>query len=251
MLSIGRSEQEAFNAEDIVQEKAYIVLVIDDFGNDGAGTKAMMALDIPVTVAVIPFMPYSAHEAQIARDAGLEVILHVPMEPMQGKKEWLGPKGITTDLTDAEIQKRVKDALAEIKWAVGMNNHMGSKATQDMRVMKNILEVAKEKELFFVDSVTTGKSVTKEVAKRLNVEWFKRHVFLDNVKDQKSIEKQLQKLGEVAIEKGYAIGIGHVGPEGGMVTVQAIESAYPALEQKGIRFVSISELKHLLNQEKR
>ena len=251
MLRIGGIVQEAFNAEDIAQEKAYIVLVIDDFGNDGVGTQAMMALDIPVTVAVMPFMPYSAHEAQLAHDSGLEVILHVPMEPMHGKKEWLGPKGITTNLADQEIQERVKDALEEIKWAVGINNHMGSKATQDVRVMENILQVAKDKDLFFVDSVTTGKSVTKEVAERLNVEWFKRDIFLDNVKDKKSIEKQLEKLGEVALKQGYAIGIGHVGPEGGMVTVEAIKEVYPRLEKNGVRFVSISELMCILSQEKR
>lgn len=124
------------------------------------------------------------------------------------------------------------DALEEVEYAVGINNHMGSKATQDKRIMKSILEVAKEKKLFFVDSKTSPKSVVLETAKELGVPCLCRDVFLDGTKDVNHIRKQVLKLGDVALEKGYAIGIGHVGIEGGKPTAEAIASAYPTLKRK-------------------
>lgn len=227
--------------------KAYIALIIDDFGNHGDGTVAMLNLDIPLTVAVIPFMPHSQNDAQMAHSAGMEVIMHVPLEAIHGKPEWLGPRGITCDLSDEEIKSCINDGLTELQRVTGMNNHMGSKATQDKRVMKAILEVAKQKDLFFVDSKTTPDSVVPEIAHSLDVPCFTRDIFLDNSKTQADIEKQLLKLGDIALKNGFAIGIGHVGIEGGAVTAAAIRSMVPALEEKGIRFVYMSELSKLTN----
>ncbi len=224
------------------EPRAYIAIVIDDFGNHGEGTDALLALDIPITVAVIPGLEHSQSDATLAHQANKEVILHIPLEPNYGKASWLGPKGITTNLTDEEIEKRIRESLTEIRYAKGMNNHMGSKATADKRIMQIILSIAKENDLYFLDSLTTSDSVVQEIATSIDVPHFKRDIFLDNVKDQKAIERQLIRLGEIALEQGYAIGIGHVGPEGGTITVKAIASIYPQLEARGIKFVFLSEL---------
>lgn len=230
------------------EARGYVVLIIDDFGNKGSGTNEMLNLGVPITAAVMPFMPFSRADAKAANDADLEVILHLSMEPNQGKKEWLGPRGITCDLDSNDVKCIIYDALDEIQYAVGINNHMGSKATQDKRIMQSILEVAKEKELFFVDSKTSPKSVVSETAKKLGVPCFSRDVFLDGTKDVNHIRKQVLKLGDVALKKGYAIGIGHVGVEGGKPTAQAIASAYPILAKKGIRFITISQLAKILSK---
>ncbi|MBM7614126.1 divergent polysaccharide deacetylase family protein [Alkaliphilus hydrothermalis] len=227
------------------QPVGYVAIIIDDFGNSGEGTDEMLELEIPITAAVMPFLPHSQVDAEAAHKAGHEVIMHIPMEPVRGNPNWLGEKGITTDLSNEEIKSRICEGLEELRWAVGMNNHMGSKATQDKRVMESILQIAKEKNMFFVDSVTTQHSVVGQVSKNMEVTSLKRDVFLDNSKNQNEIEKQLMKLGEIALKKGYAIGIGHVGPEGGIVTVNAIKAMYPELKKKGIVFVYISQLKDL------
>lgn len=231
-----------------LNSKGYIILIIDDFGNHGDGTDEMIDLNIPITAAVMPFMPYSSADAKAAHNANLEVILHLSMEPNVGKKEWLGPRGITCDLSNEDIKAIVYDGLNEVKYAVGINNHMGSKATQDKRVMRAILEVAKEKNLFFVDSKTSPNSVISEIAKELNVPCFSRDVFLDGTKDTNHIRNQILKLGDIAFKKGYAIGIGHVGIEGGKPTAQAIKSAYPLLAEKGIRFITVTQLMEILNE---
>lgn len=223
-----------------------VVLIIDDFGNRGDGTEAMLDLGIPITVAVMPFQPFSEIEARMALNADLEVIMHLPMEPEQGQPEWLGPDGITTDLSDQEIRDRMLRGLARVPGATGISNHMGSKATADRRVMKAVLDVARGEDMYFVDSVTTPQSVVLEVAGAMGISVLTRDVFLDGQEDQEHIESQLTKLGDLALDKGYAVGIGHVGIEGGTVTARAIRAMIPVLEERELEFVSAGELLLLL-----
>lgn len=228
---------------DAVPEPAgRIVLIIDDFGNRGDGTEAMLNLGIPLTVAVMPFQPFSEMEAEMALRSNLEVIMHLPMEPEQGNPEWLGPDGITTDLPDTEIRDRIMRGLARVPGVTGISNHMGSKATADRRVMVTVLSIASEKGLFFVDSRTTPHSVVEELAQAMGVPVLVRDVFLDGQKDQHHIESQLAKLGDTALEKGHAVGIGHVGIEGGTVTARAIQAMIPVLKDRGLQFVSAGDL---------
>lgn len=231
-------ETKATNAK----QHGYIALIIDDFGYNGEGTNEILQLGIPITAAVIPFLYSSEKDAEKVHGVGHEVILHVPLESENRRNDLLGPKGITCDLSNDEIKKRVKEGLKQLKWAVGMNNHMGSKATQDRRVMKNVLAVAKENHLFFIDSRTTIHTVVIEIAQQMNVPSLKRDLFIDHVRNPKDIEKQLIKLSDIALENGYAIGIGHVGPAGGKVTVDTIRKMVPILEKKGITFVYVSQL---------
>ncbi len=219
-----------------------IVLIIDDFGNHADGTRAMMALGIPLATAVMPFLSYTEDEAMMAHEAGLEVLMHVPMEPEHGDPSWLGPRGITTDLSDAEIKDRIREGLAQMPQAVGLNNHMGSRATQDRRVMRAVLQVAAQQDLFFIDSKTTSHSVVGEVAMEMGVPHLVRDVFLDGVQDRAHIEAQLEKLGDIALERGHAVGIGHVGVEGGTVTADALRAMIPVLKERGIEFIFPSQL---------
>ncbi len=231
--------------------EGYIALVIDDLGNNAEGTKELLSLDIPMTVAVMPFRPYSRQDAEAAHQAGMEVIMHVPMQPEKGKPEWLGPKGITEDLSQEEITERIYQGLEEIQYAAGMNNHMGSKAMQDERIVKTLMEIAKNKNLFFIDSKTTMKSVAAIVATDLEVPYLERDVFLDHVKSKDEIRNSLKKLGDIALSKGYAVGIGHVGEQGGKITMEQIKAMIPELEKKGIRFVYSSQLLELSTYKKK
>lgn len=224
---------------------AYIALVIDDLGNQEEGTDELLTLGIPITVAVMPFRPFSKKDAEEAHKRGMEVILHVPMEPVKGKPEWLGPKGITTQLSNEQIWERLQEGLNEIPHVVGMNNHMGSKAMADQRVVTVLLEFAKDKKLFFLDSKTTMKSAASQIAKDLEVCYFERDVFLDHVKHKKEIRKSLEELGDIALNRGYAIGIGHVGEQGGKITMEQIKSMIPILEKRGIQFIHLSQIYQL------
>ena len=220
----------------------YIAIVIDDFGNDSKGTEEMMNIGIPFTAAIMPFMSSSVKDSEKAKEKGIETIVHLPMEPEKGKSSWLGPKGITVDLKDEEIKNRVEAAFDEVNSAVGLNNHMGSKAMKDKRVVGIIMGVLKEKDKIFLDSKTTSSREAEEAAKSLGVKYYGRNIFLDNNKDIGSIEKQLDKAADLAIKEGSAIAIGHVGVEGGIVTANAIKNKVPELKKKGIEFVYLSQM---------
>lgn len=227
-------------------EKSYVAIIIDDFGYSGEGTNEMLALNIPITAAIMPFSDKTAQDSAAVIAAGKEAIIHMPMESLTGKKEWVGDKAVTTTMTDDEIKNRVLEGLNAVPNAVGINNHMGSKIMEDERSISAVIEEAAEKGLIFIDSKTTPNSKAKSACMEKGVPYLYRDVFLDSTNDINVVKKQLLKAGDIAIKKGTAIAIGHVGPEGGKITAQAIKELAPELQKKGVEFVTVSQLKQIV-----
>ncbi len=221
---------------------AKLAIIIDDFGYGGEGTGEMLALDIPFTAAVMPFSEQTAQDLQQAVSAGKDVIIHMPMEALTGKKEWVGKKGIFCDMSETDIRQRMAEAYEVIPQAIGVNNHMGSAVMENERILDVVLDVVKEKQGVFVDSVTTPNSKCGALAEQKGISYFKRDVFLDSTDSVQKVEQQLRKAAEIAKKNGVAVAIGHVGPEGGMVTVQALQNLKEPLQKEGISFVKVSEL---------
>jgi uncharacterized protein len=223
------------------ERMSQIALVIDDFGNAMGGTEEMLHLPIPFTAAVMPFMPTTKADAIAAHRLGHDVIIHMPMEPNRGQRSWLGPGAITTDLSDEEIRKRVEEAVRDVPHAIGMNNHMGSRATADRRVMRIVLEVCKEHGLFFLDSRTTGRSVIPALGEEIGVPVIERNgVFLDEVYTYAHIARQLVLLDKQLDAQTASIAIGHVGPPG-KKTAAALLEAIPRLQRKAA-FLRLSDM---------
>ncbi|HZG56269.1 divergent polysaccharide deacetylase family protein [Paenibacillus sp.] len=217
-----------------------VAIVIDDFGNAMDGTKEMLELPVPITVAVMPFLPTTKRDAEAAHRAGHEVIVHLPMEPVRGKRSWLGPGAITTDLSDMEIRNRVAAAIDDVPHARGVNNHMGSKATADARVMRIVMEVCRERGLYYLDSRTSPRSKAPEEAERFGVPLISNDLFLDDTYTSAHVYKQLRMLERKLERQSDSIVIGHVGPPG-RITSAALRAAIPRL-QRDARFVRVSEL---------
>jgi uncharacterized protein len=211
--------------------KKELAIVIDDLGNNMKGTDEILNLPIKLTVAIMPFLSSTKEDAELAYKNGHEVIVHLPMEPKKGKQSWLGPQGITTDLDDKEIRRRVEAAIQDVPHAVGMNHHMGSKATEDERVMRIVLEVCKEKGLFYLDSKTTGKSVVSKLATEMNVPFLENSLFFDDVYSTDHIKKQATLLNEKLTEIEQIIAIGHVGISGPMM-VNVLKEYIPVFQDK-------------------
>jgi uncharacterized protein len=218
-----------------------VAIVIDDLGNGLKGTDQIFSIHARLTVAIMPFLKTSKEDAIKAHKAGFEILLHLPMEPVRGKKSWLGPGAITTDMSNQEIKDRLRKEIESIPYVVGVNNHMGSKATADPRVMKAVLEVLKEKNLFILDSKTSQNSKIPEMAKQLGVPFVERTVFLDNKNSKFYIKKQLQFLFNQARNRGFAVGIGHVGIQG-RNTAEVIRDMLPIMKKTRLSVVPVSEL---------
>ncbi len=217
-----------------------IAIVIDDLGNDMQGTKEIMELPVPFTVAVMPFLPTTKRDAEWAHSLGHDVLVHMPMEPVKGKKSWLGPGALTTDLSDEEIRRRVIAAIEEVPYAIGINNHMGSKVTADKRMMRIVLEVCKEKHMIYLDSKTTPKSVVPMVAQDLNFRTLENNIFMDDIYTREHIVKQALKVLKHVDDHDTTVVIGHVGPPG-KHTAAVLKQTIPSIQKKA-QFVTISKL---------
>lgn len=233
-------------ARSIIQETDHstvnkkVAIVIDDFGNRMRGTEEMLKLPVPITVAVMPFLPSSKQDAEAAHRLGHEVIVHMPMEPKHGKASWLGPGAILSSQSDAEIEQRLREAIDAVPHAVGMNNHMGSKITGDKRIMRIVLRVCKEKSLYYLDSKTNYRSIAGEIAEELDVPIVYNQVFLDDLHSESHIAKQWEEVRKILAYHSACITIGHVGTQG-QKTAAVLHRSVPKVKDQ-YQFVRISEL---------
>jgi len=221
--------------------KNFLMIIIDDFGNNSKGTEEMISLPIKFTGAVMPKMPNTKEECEKLSAAGKDIILHMPMEPHKGKKSWLGNAAILNSYTKEEALKIFKESLSEIPNCIGFNNHMGSKVTENKEIITELLKECKKNNLIVVDSVTGPKSIVGKAAEELEVNYLKRDVFLDSTQSIEKITSNLKKAAKISKEKGFAVAIGHVGAEGGLPTYKAILNTYKELEESGIQFIGVKD----------
>lgn len=217
---------------------AQVAIIIDDCGQWIDTEQALIGLPIPITLSVLPHVRYTERIAREAADAGKGVMLHLPMEPLS--HVYPGPGEIKDAMTDDEVTKQTADDLAQVPLAKGANNHEGSEASADGRVMKDVIAVIKAHDLFFVDSRTNAKSVAQEVAQDDGVPSAKRDVFLDNRADVAYTESMLERAVALAKRNGSAIAIGHPKP----TTLAAIRELYPKMQAQGVQFVLAENLVH-------
>jgi polysaccharide deacetylase 2 family uncharacterized protein YibQ len=215
-----------------------VAIIIDDMGSNVHEVEQLTAIGVPLTFSVIPGLAKSAEVAEFAHNHAYEVMIHMPMEPLDYPRRRLEKNGLLVSESDGEIEKQVEDYMREIPYAVGANNHMGSRFTEDEGKMRDVLQVLKGKDMFFVDSMTTPKSVGARLARDMGVRTASRNVFLDNVQDVEAIRKQLREVTRVAAKRGSAIAICH--PH--KATIEALTVELPLLRKEGIRFVSVSKL---------
>lgn len=214
-----------------------LAIIVDDCGQWLGIEREFIALPVPLTLSVLPDVRYTRLVSDEAAAAGKGVMLHLPMEPYSEVNP--GPGKITTEMSDAQIATQVAADLADVPLAAGVNNHEGSKATADPRVMRDVASaIAKHGDLFFIDSMTTPNSVAEQAARAAGVPAASRDVFLDDRADVAYTESQLVQAAAIARLHGGAIAIGH--PRG--TTLAALRAMIPTLEARGVRFVLVRDL---------
>ncbi|SET86270.1 divergent polysaccharide deacetylase family protein [Thalassotalea agarivorans] len=223
----------------ILADSHQVAIVIDDIGYRQSDVHAM---DLPgkVTFAILPHTPLGKRLAQRAHAEHKDVILHIPMESALGKK--LGPGALTSDMSEAEIHASLEHSFEEIPFAKGINNHMGSYLTTLHEPMMSTMKYLRERNAFFLDSVTTNESKALSAAKAHGVPTLSRHIFLDNNLTEEYIAGQFQLVIEAAQKRKHVIAIGHPHPK----TVEVLTKLIPTLEQHDIHLVPLSKL--LINE---
>lgn len=219
-------------------EIAKIAIIIDDMGIT-LRSKLVEVMDGPLTLAYLPYAKNLPERTARAKANGHELMVHIPMQAVNGTLDG-GPRVLSSDLSTEEFDETLDWGLSQFEGYAGVNNHMGSRLTQDSEALARMMKVLKAREVYFVDSKTIATSVAADAARDKGVAYGVRDVFLDHEISQEFIDGALRKLERTAREKGAAIAIGHPHKE----TIDALKRWIPTLAEKGFELVPASALVH-------
>ena len=214
-----------------------IALIIDDIGFSLKRAELFLTAGIPITFSILPRLCWSAASARALHESGHEIMLHQPMEPFDAHVD-PGPGAIFVDDGPQRVHDVVAENIAALPYVVGVNNHMGSRYTQRPLKMDQALDVLRSSKLFFVDSLTTGRSTAFARARQMGLGAMRRDLFLDTQRDAGSVLGQMNRLAAIAVKYGRAIGIGHPRPE----TMEGIQRFLDTPESEAVEFVHISRM---------
>lgn len=226
-----------FQAAHVTVGGPRIAIVIDDMGMDWDGVRKAASLPAAITLAFLPYAPELPMKAQMARDYGHELLVHLPMEP-KGEGYDPGPMVLKTSLSQAELERRIAWNLGRFSGYVGINNHMGSAFTEDADAMRLLFRRLKSQGLMFLDSRTTAVSQGAQLAVQTQVPYAERDVFLDNAREATAVEQQLKLTEAKALRNGSAVAIGH--PHD--VTLEALRLWARDASERGFILVPISQI---------
>lgn len=218
--------------------RARIAIIVDDLGRDLQALRGLLAVDLDLTMAVMPEEPHSRQTAEMSHRAGREVLVHMPMEPESYPDNDPGPGALLLGQDVGEIQRRVRRMFDKVPHAAGGNNHMGSRFTQYREGMQSVFAVMREGGWFFVDSRTSPGSVAVDEAGKARVPCVARDIFLDNNRNVEAIARQLRETVKLARSRRRVVAICHPYPE----TVAALRQEAAFLRQQDIEVVPVSRL---------
>jgi uncharacterized protein len=217
---------------------ARVAIVIDDFGPNFEIAKRFLELPIAITFSILPHQRYSREIAELAHANHRQVILHMPMEPQGYPKVQPGKGALLLSMSREAVQQSLNNALESTPHVTGINNHMGSRFTENAALMKTVLDDAKRRRLFFIDSYTSPLSAAASVAQQVQIPFLRRDVFLDNHPSEAAIRKQIRQAMQRAKIQGSALAIGHPHES----TLRALGREAGKFEEEKIAVVPAGEL---------
>jgi len=216
-----------------------IGIIIDDIGYRHRDDRKAIDLPGPITYAILPHSPHAEAMSRLARERGKDVLVHLPMEAAERtQNRFLGPGALTAEMDRAEFTRTVAWDLYSVPGAIGVSNHMGSLLTRLSVQMEWLMESLRIHDKFYVDSVTSHRSVARAAAGRKRIPYLRRDVFLDNLQDAAHIERQFDYLIGLARRQGRAIAIGHPYPE----TIEVLRRRLGMLDRQGVALLSVGAL---------
>ncbi|MCJ8346942.1 divergent polysaccharide deacetylase family protein [bacterium] len=236
-LSQSRDIQVVFSKD---HSRAKVALIVDDMGYKGKGYRIYKKIPMSITFAILPFYEQSSILAKESYKLGYELMLHMPMQPAKGRTFFDYDHMIKSGLSREEIESRTKSVLTSVPLISGVNNHQGSLSTSDQEIMDGVMtQIAAHKNLYFIDSLTSSKSVAYKTAKGMSIPTLKRnYAFLDNAKDIDKIKVKLKGLIKNSYKKSVQIAIMHEKK----VSAEALLQMIDQFKEAGIEIISPSDV---------
>jgi len=215
-----------------------VAVIVDDLGARRDVFDPLRDIRRPLTVAILPGLPLSGWTAREAAQAGMEVILDLPMEPYRFPEVDPGPGALLMAMGPQELQAQVGAHLASVPGAVGVTNHMGSRMTEDRARMRTVLEVLAGRRLFLVDGLASNLSVAYDEAKALGLRAGRRQIVVDHTAGEAGDRVRWDEVAWWAERRGEVVVIAHGHP----LTARLLREYIPRWEARGIRLVPVSQL---------
>jgi polysaccharide deacetylase 2 family uncharacterized protein YibQ len=214
-----------------------VALIIDDLGYDKQIAKKFAQLNVPLTFSILPHSPFQQKIVRLAESKGLEVMLHLPMEPNEYPDVDPGPGTLLVSMSADELIAQLDENLSALPNVKGVNNHMGSRLTAESTQLYQIFSVLKQRGLYFIDSRTSAESLCEPSARLFQIPFAQRDVFIDHYPTPDFIRKQIKELIRIARHNGQAVGILH--PHA--TTLKIFQEMLPDL-QKQVHLVPASKI---------
>jgi polysaccharide deacetylase 2 family uncharacterized protein YibQ len=205
-----------------------VAIIIDDVGYDRKIAEKFLELDGVLTFAMLPKGTFTRSIIEAAHARGVEIMLHLPMEPNEYPQVDPGPGALLSRMNPDRLVAQLNENIEAIPHLKGVNNHMGSKLTRSEAQMRQIFTILKKRKLYFIDSRTTADTICRPSAALLKIAFAERDVFLDHVPEPEAIRRQIDLLVQRAQHNGQAVGIGH--PH--IITFDVLRSILPQLKKK-------------------
>ena len=218
--------------------KGKIAIVLDDWGYSDRLIDKALKLNIPLNIAILPNHAFSEKTAREMKNAGHFILLHLPMEPHNAASQPLEENTIMSGMNKEQITAILDKDFSSVPFIGAVNNHMGSKATEDGELLSTVFDYLKSKNIFFLDSYTSGKSIAQKIAAEKGLPYLQRQVFLDDTSDRDSIAAEFNHAKRLALKNGRAIAIGHDKE----LTLETLKNFIPEAKKDGIKFVYLPEL---------
>ena len=215
-----------------------VAIIIDDMGYHLANGRRAIDLPGPVSFSFLPGAPRARALAEQAYALDKDILLHLPLQAANDDAP-PAPSEIHLDMSRERVGYTFREALASVPHVIGVNSHRGSLLTRHPGHMQWLMEEIRDRDsLFFIDSYTHHESVALQIAVENNVEAIKRDVFLDPDPSPEVVEREFERLKELARKRGSALAIGHPYP----ATLDVLERELPKLADEGFELVRVSEL---------
>lgn len=216
--------------------EARLAIIIDDIGYNQSQSERAARLQGEFTLSILPFTPHGLAVAQLAHKNGKELMLHLPMSAINNLP--LGKGGLVSGMEKAEFLKTFQQDIDNIPHIKGVNNHMGSRLTQEAEPMRWLMEALRPRGLYFVDSRTSAQTKAFDIATNHQIPSLKRDVFLDDINETSAIEFQLNRALQFARQRGSTVAIGHPYP----ATMGVLERLQTFLDKQHVKLVYASQL---------
>jgi uncharacterized protein len=220
-------------------ERPRVVIVFDDMGYGRGAGELLLSLDLDLTFSFLPHAPHTPFLSHAAQRLGRDVLLHLPLEPIDSVTFDPGPGALFLTMSEEELRLQLASNLTRVPMAIGVNNHMGSRFTSDRQAMTTVLTMLRQHNLFFLDSMTSPDSTGLRTARELNIPAARRDIFIDNVREKEAIKQQFDALIRLARKKGTAIAIAH--PH--QATIEVL-TEYQDLLRSAVQVVGLHSVVH-------